>query len=468
MTDLLATLRAELGGAQVLTGDDAAPWSRDWSGQYRWTPLCVVRPESTAQVSAVMRLAHASGTPVVPVGGNTGIAGGTCGEGSIMLSLARMNRITEIRPDARLAVVEAGVVLTSLHDAAQAQDLMFPLTFGAKGSTMVGGFLSTNAGGSNVLRYGNTRDLVLGIEAVLADGRVMDLMGALHKDNSGLNLKHLLIGAEGTLGVITRAVLKLVPRPRAYATAMVAVESVDAALTLLNALQGATGGAVEAFEYMPRGYFDVWARHFPDKRPPFAQNYDFNVLVEIGATATRDATPGQDGIVPVMGYLEDILTQMAKNGAVLDAVVAQSDAQRIEMWARREAAGEVSLAHPFVANNDIAVPLDKVATFLIRMDARLEQVDPGARPVVVAHLGDGNVHYAVWTSGAPAMARVTEAVEDVVLELNGSFSAEHGIGVTKLPSMARRKDKVAVAAMKAIKMALDPTNILNPGKVFPD
>ncbi|KMK68149.1 FAD-binding oxidoreductase [Puniceibacterium sp. IMCC21224] len=465
---ILTALRAALGDAQVLTGADAEPWSRDWSGQYRWTPLCVARPVSTQEVSAVMRIAHETATPVVPVGGNTGLAGGTSGEGAIMLSLARMNRIREIRPQARIAVVEAGVVLSTLHDAAAAQDLLFPLTFGARGSTMVGGFLSTNAGGSNVLRYGNTRDLVLGIEAVLADGRVMDLMGALHKDNSGLNLKHLLIGAEGTLAVITGAVLKLVPRPRAYATAMVAVGGLDAALSLLNALQAATGGAVEAFEYMPRGYLEAWGAHFPDRRPPFDTAYEVSVLVEVGAIAARDAEPGPDGTAPVMDHLEDVLNAFAARGEVLDAIVAQTESQRAEMWTRREAAGEVSLSSPFAVNNDIAVPLDKVAVFLERMDARLSQLDPAARPVVVSHLGDGNVHYAVWASGRDMMAPVMEAVEDEVLALGGSFSAEHGIGLTKLPSMARRKDKVALAAMQAIKTALDPKGILNPGKVYPE
>ncbi|MGY9047581.1 MAG: FAD-binding oxidoreductase, partial [Rhodobacterales bacterium] len=263
MEDLNDALRRALGDGAVLTGDDAAPWSQDWTGVYTWTPVCVVRPRSTAEVSAVMKIAYDARVPVVPVSGNTGLAGGTVGEGAIMLSLDRMNKVREIRAEARLAVVEAGVILASLHEAALAQGLVFPLTFGARGSCMVGGFLSTNAGGSNVLRYGNTRDLVLGIEVVMADGQVMNLMSELHKDNSGLNLKHLMIGAEGTLGVITQAVLKLVPKPAATATAMVAVSSLDEALSLLHALQAVTGGAVEAFEYMPQDYLAEYARYAP-------------------------------------------------------------------------------------------------------------------------------------------------------------------------------------------------------------
>ncbi len=469
---LLGGLREALGDAAVLTGPQAAPWSRDWAGQYRWTPLCAVRPACTAEVSAVLRLAQEAGTPVVPVGGNTGLAGGTTGEGAIMLSLDRMARIREIRTDARVAVVEAGVILSDLHDAAEAEGLSFPMTFGARGSARLGGILSTNAGGSNVLRYGNTRDLVLGLEAVLADGRVVDLMSALHKDNSGYSLKHLLIGAEGTLGVITAATLKLVPKPRAYATAMVALETMEDALTLLNHLQEATGGLVEAFEYMSRVHLEAYARHAPDARPVFEAMHPVTVLVEVGATAARDVIPGADGQVPLGGYLETVLTGLLEDGILRDAVIAQSDAQRAEMWARREAAAELALARLPLINNDIAVPLDQVGRFLAVMDDRLRQVDPEALAIVVSHLGDGNIHYAVWPGeGREApdhIDAIMEAVEDEVLKLGGSFSAEHGIGVSKRPSMARRKDPVALDMMRAIKQALDPRDILNPGKLLPE
>ncbi|MDU8910440.1 FAD-binding oxidoreductase [Aestuariicoccus sp. MJ-SS9] len=461
-------LRDALG--EVLTDPaDIAPWARDWTGQYIWQPLCVVRPRSTQEVSAVMKVATAHRAPVVPVGGNTGLAGGTKGEGAIMMSLDRMNRILEIRPEARLAVVEAGVVLEQLHTATAQHGLVFPLTFGAKGSCRVGGFLSTNAGGSNVLRYGNTRDLVLGIEVVLADGRVMNLMSELHKDNSGLNLKHLIIGAEGQLGVITGAVLKLHPRPKAYATAMVAVERLEGALELLNRLQTVTGGAVEAFEYMSGAYIEAYLEHDASARAPFDAPHDINILVEIGALAPRDVTPDADGQVPVVGYLESVLSDLFEEGAIRDAVVAQTEALRIEMWARREAVGPVTLAKGPAVNNDIAVALDKVPVFLDRMAARMEVIDPEGRPLVVSHLGDGNVHYVVQPSrhDPVLMGNIMEAVEEEVMALGGSFSAEHGIGVTKLPSMARRKDKVAIEAMRAIKAALDPLGILNPGKVLP-
>ena len=465
---LLDQLRAGLDGPGLLTGDDMAAWSRDWTGQFTWTPLCVARPHDTEQVSAVLRAAHAARVPVVPVSGHTGLAGGTRGEGAVMLSLDRMTAIEDIRPDARLAVVQAGVILSDLHSAVAEQDLSFPMTFGARGSARIGGLLATNAGGSNVLRYGNTRDLVLGLEAVLADGRVVDLMSELHKNNTGYDLRHLLIGSEGTLGIITRAVLKLVPQPRAYVTAMVATQTLSGALDILNRLQTATGGQVEAFEYMPAPYLRAYSKMHPGTRPAFEADHPVNILVELGATAARDVTPGPDGQVPLAGYLEEVLGDLLEQGVVLDAVVAQNDSQRSEMWARREAAAELAFARPPVLINDVSVPVDKIGVFLERADALLPDLDPGARTSVVSHLGDGNVHYSVQLGDPQAKVPVMEAVEDLVLSLGGSFSAEHGIGLSKKPSMARRKDAVAVDMMRAIKTALDPHNILNPGKLLPD
>lgn len=467
---MLDKFEALIGKANTVTGADMERWSADWTGNYSWTPLAVLRPGSTEEVAAIVSLANETGTPIVPVSGNTGLAGGTYAQGAIMLSLERMNRIREIRKSSRIAIVEAGVVLSRLHEAADAEDLIFPLTFGARGSTMVGGFLSTNAGGSNVLRYGNTRDLCLGLEIVLPNGEIMNLMSELHKDNSGYNLKHLMIGAEGTLGIITGAVLKLSPKPRAYATAMVAMPSVDQALDLLNRLQETTGGGVEAFEYMPRSYIEQHLIHYPAAKQPFETMHDVNILVEVGATSARDTTPAADGRIPVAAHLEDVLEQMFEQGDILDAVVAQSQAQRAEMWERREAAGSLLVTQRPLVNNDIAVPLDKVAVFLERIHDRLAKLDAGAKEMVVSHLGDGNVHYAVWPQSQDPQVHdaIMETVEDVVLELGGSFSAEHGIGLSKRPSMARRKNKAALGVMRAIKAALDPKGIMNPGKVLPD
>ena len=464
---MIEALQQALGNKAVLTGDDCAPWAQDWTGQYTWTPLCVVRPENTDQVSTVMRLCHRARIPVVPVCGHTGLAGGTKGEGAVMLSLDRMSAIREIRSSVRLAIVEAGVILSDLHEAVAAQGLCFPMTFGARGSARIGGMLATNAGGSNVLRYGNTRDLVLGVEAVLADGRIVNLMSELHKNNTGYDLRHLLIGSEGTLGVITGAVLKLVQEPRAHATAMVAANSLNQALDLLNRLQDASGSAVEAFEYMPARFMRAHRDRYPKAMEPFSTIHEVNILVELASPTPRDATPGPDGSLPLQDLLEGILGEMLGEGIILDAVLAKNASQRADMWARREAAAELSLAHKLLINNDIAVPLDKVAEFLERADTRIRALDPGFDTMVVSHLGDGNIHYALWPT--PQMDRDTliETIEEILLDLGGSFSAEHGIGTAKLNSMSRRKDPVALDMMRAIKAALDPHDILNPGKLIP-
>jgi len=465
----LSRLTEILGAAHVLTGADMAGYTEDWARTYDWRPLAVLRPASTGEVAAILKLAHAEGITVVPSGGRTGLTGGTKAEGALVLSLERMNRIRQIRAQARIAVVEAGVILSSLHDAAEAEGLYFPLWFGARGSAQIGGVLSTNAGGSNVLRYGSTRALCLGLEVVLADGRVMNLMSELHKDNSGYDLKDLFIGAEGTLGVITAAVMKLVPAQRAHATAMLAAPSLAGALTLLNRLQTATGGLVEAFEFMPRTYLEQLRDRRPDLGLPFAEIHDVTILVELGATAPRDTTPLPDGSVPLTTLLEETLAEMMEEGLILDATLAQTEGQRRALWARREAAAEITVGIEHSVDTDVAVPLDKVDTFMKRALAAVAMLDPGAETNTVAHLGDGNLHFSIFpTRGGEDLAEaMTEAVEDIVKDLGGSFSAEHGIGLSKLPSMRRRKDPVALDMMRAVKAAFDPKGILNPGKTVP-
>ena len=466
---ILSEISDAIGAANVLTGTDAAPYGKDWTGAYTSTPMAVLRPANTAEVAAILKIANTHKIPVVPASGRTGLTGATLAEGALMLSVARLNQITDINPAARTATVGAGVILSNLHDAAAAHDLVFPLTLGARGSAMIGGLLSTNAGGSNVVRYGSTRGLCLGLEVVMADGRIMNLMTALHKDNSGLDLRNLVIGAEGTLGIITAAVLKLSPKPKAYATAMAAVASLDDALQLLHRLQDASGGGVEAFEYMPRSYIAKHKQLFPDAPAPFDTDYDINIMIEVAATMTRDATPNPDGSLPVVNTLQDTLGAALADGSVLDAVIAQNDAQRQAMWKRREDAGEVAFFGGVFVNTDVALPLDKIAAFEATLTPRIKAIDPDAEEVIVAHLGDGNIHHTSYiTRNDPAvMDALVEAVEDTVQELGGSFSAEHGIGVSKLETMKRRKDPTALDAMRAIKQALDPNNILNPGKVIP-
>jgi FAD/FMN-containing dehydrogenase len=465
---LLDDLSTFLGPAYVLTGQDAAPWARDWTGGYRGEPLAVLRPGSTAEVSRVMALAHAARASVVPASGRTGLTGATHAPDQIVLSLDRMNAIRSLNPRTGVVVAEAGVILATLHDAAEAESLLFPLTFGARGSAMVGGALATNAGGSNVLRYGSARDLCLGVEVVLADGRVLDLLSELRKDNSGYALRHLFVGSEGTLGVVTAAALTLVQRPRAYATAMVALPTLGHALRLLDRLREATGGAVEAFEWMPRAFIEAHVAH-KGGREPFEGRYEVNVLVEGGATAPEEAEPLADGTVPVVARLERVLAAMMEDGEVLDAVIARSEGQRREMWARREAAAEITfLRRPFV-DTDVALPLDRVEAFMRDVRTRLHALDPEATDFAVAHLGDGNVHYTAYpTRDDPAhLLAVREAVDAAAVAQGGSFSAEHGIGLSKLPAMRAHKDQAALDVMRALKDALDPHGILNPGKVVP-
>ncbi len=465
----LGALQALVGAENVLVGPDTGKWASDWTGGYCGTPLAVVRPANTAQVSAVVAWANSNGIAVVPMSGATGLVGGGLATDQIVLSLDRMNRIRDLRPDARIAIVEAGVILSTLHAATANHGLIFPMTFGARGSAMIGGMLATNAGGSNVLRYGNMRDLCLGLEVVLADGTILDLMSELHKDNSGYDLRHLLIGSEGTLGIITAAVLKLAEQPKATATALVALPDLGTALDLLNRMQTETGGAVQAFEFMPRAHFEGYYRLHPEARPVLEDIYDVHILIETGATAPRQATPRPDGTIPVVEQLETILAEMLESGDLLDAVVAQSDTQRAQIWSIREAAAEITFSRRPYVDNDIALPLDKVETFLTRIGARIARLDPDANDLSVAHLGDGNIHYTIYpTRDDPALKdALRETVEDLVQELRGSFSAEHGIGKSKLATMRRRKDPATLATMRAIKSALDPKGTLNPGKVLP-
>ena len=459
-----------LGAVNVLTGKDAAAYSHDWASKYHWTPLAVVRPGSTEEVSRVLAMANANGTAVVPVAGNTGVSAGTYAEGALMLSLDRMNQIEEINPTARTARVQAGVIVETLHQTVRDQGLVFPLLFGAQGSAQVGGALATNAGGSNVLRFGNVRALCLGIECVLADGRVMDLMNALHKDNSGYDLRDLIVGSEGTLAVITRAVLKLVPAPSAYATAMLATPTLEDGLAVLHRIQAETGNAVEAFEFLPEHYIARHMERFADAREPFDKRHEINILLEVAATSDAQGQADATGAVPLVAQVEGFLAELMEKGQIADAVIAKSETQRVEMWARRDAAAELALADKPNIGNDVALPVDQVGAFLEDAGARLVKVDPEVDIFWVCHLGDGNVHYTLRPSrdDAGLMDRLMETVEDVVQDLGGSFSAEHGVGLTKRPSMARRKDPVALAVMQSIKAALDPKGILNPGKVLPD
>ena len=468
--NIINEFRNIVGKQNVLTGTDTNKYSSDWTGKYTFSPIAVIRPSTTEEVSEIAKTCYRSNIPMVPIGGNTGLAGGTFAPDSVMISLERLNKICEIRSESQIAIVEAGVILSNLHMAVEEANLAFPLTFGAKGSAMLGGILSTNAGGSNVVRYGNTRSLCMGIEVVLPDGRIMNLMSELHKDNTGYDLKNLIIGAEGTLGFITKAVVKLKPKPIAYATAMVAVPTLANALTLLNQLQKTTGSGVEAFEYMTKSYIQAHLEKIPNSRPPFDQLYDVNIMLEIGTIIPDQGKIQNDGNTLLTRTLERTLSNLMDTGEVTDAVIAKSDFQRTEMWERREASAEITITDGPMILTDIAVPLDKISSFMDKVEIEIKKVDPGSKSLTVGHLGDGNLHYAIYPTkyDLELFDLLNCAVEEVTQELGGSFSAEHGVGLSKKTSMKRRKDPIAIEVMRAIKKALDPKNLMNPGKVLPD
>jgi len=430
------------------------------------TPL-VLRPNSTAAVAAIVRICAKAGVGVVPQGGNTGYCGGSVPSergGEIVLSLARLNRIRAVDAANHAITVEAGCILADVQRAADDAGLLFPLSLGAEGSCQIGGNLSTNAGGVQVLRYGNARDLVLGLEVVLPDGRVLAALRGLRKDNAGYDLKQLFLGAEGTLGVITAAVLKLYPRPRETCTAMVALRDAAAATALLARLRAATGDAVSSFEYLNRACLELVIAHIDGARDPFAEPHGDYAVVEIaGADGSRDIA-------------EAALSQAIEAGEAADAVVATNVGQAQDLWRLRELIPEAQKRAGGSIKHDVSVPLSRIPELLARGRAAALKVIPNARVIAFGHIGDGNIHFnlsppAVTSQGGDVAvflakaAAVERPIHDLAVELGGSFSAEHGIGVLKKPELARYKSAVELDLMRTLKRALDPTGVMNPGKV---
>ncbi|HUF80358.1 MAG TPA: FAD-binding oxidoreductase [Burkholderiales bacterium] len=468
---VLARLRAVVGPAGWVTDPhELEPYVVDWRGLYRGATPAVVRPASTAELASVMKICAETRTAVVPQGGNTGMCGASVphAEGAeIVLSLGRMNRILGVDALNNTLSVEAGCILSNLHAAAREAGRLFPLSLGAEGSCQIGGNLSTNAGGVNVLRYGNTRDLVLGLEVVLPDGRVWDGMRGLRKDNTGYDLKHLFIGAEGSLGIITAAVLKLFPLPRSSATAWAAAASPQAALELLALLRQHCGDRVSAFELISRNCVDLVLRHIPGTRDPLRDTHAWYVLTELGDERDGGA---------VRGELEQALAAAMNGGLVSDAAIAESQAQAQGLWRLRETIPEAARAEPgMLYRHDIAVPVSRVPAFIADAKVALQDGFPGVDVICFGHLGDGNLHYNAFVPGRrredPAARDahdVTQAVYDLVGRYHGSFSAEHGIGQSKLAEMRRYKGGVELDMMRALKATFDPLGIMNPGKVLPD
>ena len=476
MADFTDQLIGICGAAHVLTGDEIEPrYRRDWLGLYESHPLYVVRPDSTEAVAAIMKACAATKTPVIPLGGNSGLTGATIAgeaEGILLLSLERMNQIRSIDGDGQVMIAEAGCILENLHKAADQAGLMFPLVFGAKGTAHIGGALGTNAGGLNVIRYGNARALCMGLEVVTASGEVMDLLPALKKDNTGYDLINLMVGSEGTLGIITAATLKLVPRPEAYATAMVVVPDVSAALKLMNFVQARTGGRVEAFELFGQLMYDLCVKYLDHITAPFSYSPPLSVLVEIAAGSAEDAKTDADGKLALTQQFEDILGEAFETGIAEDAVIAYSETQRRNLWTMREDTLDAMQRHGNWLLSDVSFQVSDLPGAIADLEAAFAAIAPGPFCIAFGHMGDGNLHSCARPfdedpADHPAeAAAIKQALQDAVVKWRGSISAEHGIGTDKQQDMKRLKDPVAYAMMKSIKTALDPHNLLNPGKVL--
>jgi len=469
MTDLIDQLSKIVGAAHVLTKADAEGYLTDWTGHWTDTALAVVRPGSTAEVAAVVKLAGAQGVPVTVQGGNTSVAGGSVlgqEEGGLLISLRRMNRIRSIDARARTVTVDAGAIIQRVQDAVAPEGIDYPLMFGARGSATIGGALATNAGGSNVLRYGNARDLCLGVEVVLPNGEVVHGLTGLRKDNTGYDLKNLLIGSEGTLGIITGAVLKLVPTPKSRSTAFVAVPDLNAALDVLNAQQDASGGLVEAFEWLPAETIRAILRHHSALRAPLDDLPEHGILVELASTRSSDAETDETGTVRLDALMLEAVEVLMEAELVTDGFFATSEQQRIDLWSLREAVLETIQAEGHFLSLDVSLPLARVAEFVGRVAPLADTAH--LRPLLVAHLGDGNVDYAVVAAeghdwDALDSKGFGRRVGDILTELGGSFSTEHGIGRTKVATLAARKDSAQLGLMQGIRQVFDPLGLLNPG-----
>ena len=470
MSDFVATLRNLVGEAYVLTEGDLTAWERDWRGRRQGKALAVVRPANTQEVADVVRACAAFGVPMVPQGGNTSLSVGSTPDESgreVVLSLTRMNAVRETDQANLTMTVEAGCILQSVQAAAEASGLLFPLSLAAEGSCTIGGNLGTNAGGTQVLRYGNTRELCLGLEVVTPQGDIWSGLKGLRKDNTGYDLRNLMIGSEGTLGIITAATLKLFPRPAARLTAWAAVPSMEQAVALLALAQRRLGSDLTGFEVMGRFALSLVGKHMTQLRVPFLDqdSAQYGVLLENSDSESEEHARAR---------FEALLEAAFEAGCVLDAVVAENIAQAQQLWHIRESIPLAQAQEGLNIKHDISVPISRIPAFVADTDVLLAREIPGVRLVNFGHLGDGNLHYNVQApEGGDAAAFLREREDDVnalvyaaVDRFGGSFSAEHGVGALKVDTLKEYQSPVALAMMRSIKHALDPHNLMNPGRVL--
>lgn len=471
-TAFLATLAGIVGAPRhvIGPGGDFEPYVTDWRGRYHGKALAVVKPGSTEEVSEVVKACAAAGIAIVPQGGNTGMCGAATPLGDRDMIVLRLDRLNKIRSVSRLGdsiAVDAGCILAEVQKAADDIDRLFPLSLGAEGSCQIGGNLSTNAGGTAVLRYGTTRELTLGLEVVLPDGEILDGMTALRKDSTGFDTKQIFIGAEGTLGIITGAVLKLFPKPRARAVSFVKLNSIDAVLDLLAQARTDLGDRLGAFEVMSRGQIEVIAENLPLVNIPFELDTPWYVLIELVDTLVS---------VDLNEAMEAMLGAAYERELVVDALVASSETQAAAFWKIRHSVSEGSKAAGYVISHDSAVPLSQQATFVKQVEKRIAEYRPDARIVMHGHIGDGNIHVLAIIPGfkqdqkdqiADTVVGINTIVDEETAALGGSISAEHGIGIANRERLARVTKPVELKLLRSVKAMLDPKDIMNPGKVLP-
>jgi FAD/FMN-containing dehydrogenase len=464
-THILGALSARLGAKHVIVDPaDMAGYLVEERRLYRGSAMAVVRPGSTEEVAFVVKQCAQANIPIVPQGGNTGLVGGGVPHDGIVLSLARLDRIREINPFNATVTAEAGCTLKSVQDTAKSVDCLFPLSLASEGSCRIGGNIATNAGGTSVLRYGNTRELVLGLEVVLADGRIWNGLRGLRKDNTGYDLRNLFIGSEGTLGIITAAVLKLFPRPKTRIVAFVGCSSPHAALDLFEGLRQKAGDQLTAFEFMPRFALEIVLKHAPGAVRPLAGDHAAYALIELSSP---------DPELDLRERLEKALEASLEKELIEDATIAASEAQNAALWHLRESLSDVQGLEGGSIKHDVAVPVSDVADFIVAATRACEEALPGVRVCAFGHFGDGNIHFnlsqPVGMDKPVFLAqweRFNRIVHDIVHRMNGSIAAEHGVGLIKRDELALYKDPVALDLMRIVKTALDPKNILNPGKVI--
>ncbi len=446
--------------------DELEPFITEWRGLWRGSCTGVALPDTTAQVSEVLRLCAETRTPVVPHGGNTGLVGGGVPNGGIVLSTRRLNRIRDLDVANQTMTVEAGCILADIQTKAAESDLFFPLSLGAEGTCQIGGNLSTNAGGVGVLRYGNARDLTLGLEVVLPSGDIWGNLKGLRKDNTGYDLKHLFIGAEGTLGVITGAVLKLFPYPHGKETAMVALPSAEAALSLFVQLRAVGGDNLTAFEIINQMAMGLVTTHIPGAKNPFADTHAYYALIELSSPRAND---------DLRAIMESCFTPALEGGIIDDAVLAENAGQSANLWRLRESIPEAQVAEGASIKHDISVPVSRIPDFITLANEHIIKALPEARIVNFGHMGDGNLHYNLTVpvnydaqTFLDQWDTFNRLVHDIAMDMGGSFSAEHGLGQLKRGELERYGSPVTISMMRTIKSALDPYGIMNPGKVIPD